>query len=87
VCSLFTENKRNKKMQTCTTWSRILGHLGRFEAWDILYLGCFGALDVLRLGHFCILDVLRLGPYIFRRSVFRRYVLGRFVCAPIIIHT
>jgi hypothetical protein len=46
-------------MITCTTWSRILGHLGRFEAWDVLMLitfciweGRFGAWDVLRLGSF-----------------------------------
>jgi hypothetical protein len=65
---------RNKKMITCTTWSRILGHLGRFlglgcfEAWtfcilDVLELGRFEAWDVLWLWTFCILDVLELGRF------------------------
>jgi hypothetical protein len=44
-------------MITCTTWSRILGHMGRFEAWVVLRLGrfvfwTFWSWDVLRLGTF-----------------------------------
>jgi hypothetical protein len=32
---------RNIKLKSGTIWSRILGHLGRFEAWDVLRLGTF----------------------------------------------
>jgi hypothetical protein len=61
-------------MITCTTWSRILGHLGRFEAWVVLRLWrfvfwTFWSWDVLRLGtfwglgHFEALDVLYIGRF------------------------